>query len=201
MNKNSRVHSEPKDERQFCREEKSQLSKMICDVIEKNGTQKGAEILADTFFRSVENDNAEQEDKRRKRKSVFIIVLIGVIWGILLTCLLELIGRKLNLNDIVRKFLYYASVFVEVIVIIISAIFKIVRMPESTRFRQDDEGIAEGMLEWIKDLGRRLSQASGLHFFDFVYDHNVRIHLDCTKRAYETYEGFFFRRHVCHGSL
>ena len=137
---------------------------MICDVIEKNGTQKGAEILADTFFRSVEDDNAEQEDKRRKRKSVFIIVLIGVVWGILLTCLLELIGRKLNLNDIVRKFLYYASVFVEVIVIIISAIFKIVKMPESTRFRQDDEGIAEGMLEWIKDLGRRLSQASGLHF-------------------------------------
>jgi len=136
---------------------------MICDVIEKNGTKKGAEILADFFLRSEEDDNAEQEDKRRKRKSVFIIVLICVVGGILLTCLLEWIGRKLNLNDILRKILQYAPVFVESILIVISAICKIVRMPESTRLRQDGEGFAEGMLEWVKDFGHQLSRASGLH--------------------------------------
>ena len=163
MNKNSQVHSGPKGKRQFDKEEKSQLSKMICDVIEKNGTKKGAEILADIFLRSVEDDNAEQEDKQRKKKSAFIIVLICVVVGILLTCLLELIGRKLNLNEILRKILQYVPVFVESILVIVTAIWKIVRMPESTRFRQDDEGFAEGMLEWVKDLWYQLSRASGLH--------------------------------------
>ncbi len=163
MNKNSRVHSGPKHKHQFGEEEKRQLSKMICDVIEKNGIQKGAEILADTFLRSVEDDNAEQEDKQRKRRSVFIIVLITVVGGILLTCLIELIDRKLNLNDILRKILPYAPLFVEIIHIVISAIWKSVRMPEGTHFRQEDEGFAEGMLEWVKDLGYQLSRASGLH--------------------------------------
>ena len=155
MNKNSRVHSGLKDKHQFGREKKSELKKSICDVIEKNGTQKGVEIVVDIFWGI--------EDKQRKRKLVFIIVLICVVGGILLTCLFELIGRKLNLNDMPGKILQYAPVFVENIFIIISAICKIVRMPKNTRLRKDGESFAEGMLECVKDLGYQLSRASGLH--------------------------------------
>lgn len=160
MNKKSHAHSGVKDEHQFDKRKKRQLSKKICDAIEKNGTEKGAEILADFFL--------EQEDKRRKRKSVFIIAMLCVVGMILLTCLLEWIGRKLNFSDILRKILQYAPVLVENILLIMAAIWKIVRMPESTRIRKDDEGFAEGMLEWAKDLGHQLSRASGLHILILI---------------------------------
>lgn len=155
MNKNSRVHSGSKGKHQFGKEDKSKLKKGICDIIEKNGTQKGVEIIVDIL--------GGIEDKQRKRKLVFIIVLICVVGGILLTCLFELIGRKLNLNDMLRKILQFAPVFVENIFIIIIAIFKIVGMPKNTRLRKDGESYAEGMLEWVKDLWHQLSRASGLH--------------------------------------
>lgn len=164
MNRNSQAHSEPKNKRQFGKKDKRELCKFFCDVIEKNGAEKGAEILVNTFLKSVEDDNAEREDKRRKRESVFIVGLICVVGVIVLTCLLEAAGRKLNLNDILGKYVQYVPLFVEGALIILPAFLKIVKMPEIIRQRKDSEGYAQGILEWLKDLGRQLSRASGMHF-------------------------------------
>lgn len=160
MSKNSRVHSAPENKHQF---EKRQLRKIIFDVIEEYGSKKGAEILADTLLMSEEDDNAEQGDKQKKRKSAFIVILMCVVGGILLTCLIELICRKLNLNDVWRKILQYVPVLVESILIIITAFLERTKMPEGTRFRKDGESYAEGMIEWAKHFGHRFSKASGLH--------------------------------------
>lgn len=164
MNHNARAHSELKNKHQFDKKKGRQINKGICDTIEEHGLKKGAEILTETLLRCEKNDIAEREDRKKKRKSAFIVILTCVVGGILITCLIELICRKLNLNDVWRKILQYVPVLIESIIIIITAFLERTKMPEGTRFRKDGESYAEGIIEWIKDLGRRFSQASGLHF-------------------------------------
>lgn len=164
MNKNSKAHSAPGSKHQFDDKKKREIIEWICDVMGKNGIPKGAEILMDTLLKSEE----EEQDKHRKKKSILIVFSVCVGAGIFLTCFFEWLGRALNLGDIWSEILQYVPVFAESILIFISAIFKIIRMPDSTRVRQEGEGLAEGMIEWVKDLGHQLSRASGLHILSLL---------------------------------
>lgn len=163
MNQNSQAHPDFDNEQKFDKKKRGQLIKYICKVMEENGIPKGAIILADYLNDAERQEQEEREKKQRKRKSVFIVVCVFVAVWIFVTCGAEWLCRILNLSGMWRKNLQYAPLLVESGFVFINALIERRKAPKSPRLRKDGEGIAEGMIEWAKDLGHQFSRASGLH--------------------------------------